>query len=676
MADPNATFYIGGAVVVVFLLMLLAAFYSRMNQTVPPESTPGTTYSPELGLDPTTLPRPGGTGQPIPDELPLPVTGASPKIPSTADRIEADIPKTTPTPPEPGDDPTLDLGSAFGDGEEEPPHVVPESAPREFPPDVSDIAPVTCAPGGIKYKGKCYECPPGFNLGDVRVGPTNPNFCRRTLTKPQFGDPNGNAYSCPSAFPTRSILHGVTSAKACQDTLLNSGEFISEKTGKIYKCPNNFVTRTVLSAIGLQACENTKIPTGQFKDGSTLYSCPAPFTKRTGHPIDSNKACEKASVRRGRFKDPNGNVYSCPSTNPRRTISPVTDGRACEKVSFTGGEFRHGDAVYKCPPPFSRRTAHSINGTKACEMPSVPRGTFKDPNGNYYQCNSPYGKRTVHHVDGALACERTTAPRGSFKDIGLGKFYKCPSSHPTRTILAANSNQACEKTRFTSPEFKDGTSYYRCPSSHPHRTIHHIGGAAACERKPGTGNFYHGDKVYSCKGWDRSLAPINASNACTRGCPRGQFHDLGNCRSCPSGYNRTAEHIDHAKACSKGWFGPFARATNHGTVNKRATFIANKNAKSQRLGSVFSGAEKEWDIYQKAQKKGSYLGRSTRSPVNVFAKAQSHGTYLGSAKSHGSVFSPADVVGDLYAKATDHGKMGAPANLMGDAAAEGFQKRI
>lgn len=158
-------------------------------------------------------------------------------------------------------------------------------------------------------------------------------------------------------------------------------------------------------------------------------------------------------------------------------------------------------------------------------------------------------------------------PKGQFRHWFSAHWYSCPNGYNRSANPDINATNACVKT-IPGKEYKA-------------RFVGKINKA-----KP-KGSFYDprkGGEYWSCpSGYNRSLAPVTANNACTKRIgeslkravkkgtyrstkPSRGFSDLGYWWSCPSGYNRTWEHVKHAKACSKAWWGPFSRATKHHKV--------------------------------------------------------------------------------------------------------------
>jgi len=152
---------------------------------------------------------------------------------------------------------------------------------------------------------------------------------------------------------------------------------------------------------------------------------------------------------------------------------------------------------------------------------------------------------------------RGNCPKGSFFDIGLWQCWSCPKGFK-RTLAAVDSDRACSRPNkkiqgtFTKAKFMGAV----CPK----------------------GSFYDGIRDGECRkcpsGYKRSAAHVDAKNACfiaaredfqkirkhAKGkgligtdCPKGQFWDGidGYCYSCPSGYKRTGYSVRDKRACSK-----------------------------------------------------------------------------------------------------------------------------
>lgn len=163
---------------------------------------------------------------------------------------------------------------------------------------------------------------------------------------------------------------------------------------------------------------------------------------------------------------------------------------------------------------------------------------------------------------------RGTCPKGSFFDIGLWQCWSCPSGFK-RTVAAVDSDRACSKPNknirgtFTKATFIGPV----CPS----------------------GSFYDGIRDGECRkcpsGYKRSAAHVDAKNACFvaakenfkkisrhgkgkgilgTDCPKGQFWDGidGYCYSCPSGFKRTGYSVRDKRACSQAVKEKQAKATH------------------------------------------------------------------------------------------------------------------
>ena len=148
-------------------------------------------------------------------------------------------------------------------------------------------------------------------------------------------------------------------------------------------------------------------------------------------------------------------------------------------------------------------------------------------------------------------------PRGSFFDIGKWQCWSCPAGF-NRTLAAVDSARACSKPN-KNIRGKFGKATFMGP---------------VCP----AGSFHDGIRDGECRkcpsGYKRSAAHVDAKNACFiaarsdhrkanehgkatgllgTDCPRGQFWDGadGKCHSCPSGFKRSASHIHSADACFK-----------------------------------------------------------------------------------------------------------------------------
>lgn len=163
---------------------------------------------------------------------------------------------------------------------------------------------------------------------------------------------------------------------------------------------------------------------------------------------------------------------------------------------------------------------------------------------------------------------RGKCPKGSFFDIGLWQCWSCPKGFK-RSAAAVDSDRACSRPNkkirgeFTKAKFIGPV----CPA----------------------GTFYDGIRDGECRkcpsGYKRSAAHVDAKNACfvpagtnfkkinrhAKGkgifktdCPKGQFWDGidGYCYSCPSGYNRTGHSVRDHRACSQAVREKQAKATH------------------------------------------------------------------------------------------------------------------
>ncbi len=171
-------------------------------------------------------------------------------------------------------------------------------------------------------------------------------------------------------------------------------------------------------------------------------------------------------------------------------------------------------------------------------------------------------------------------------------------------------------------------------------------GNASCRRDyPAKGrmaaaffDMIDGGTCWSCpKGFKRTAASVKARNACVGnkratkvgnyGCKRkyggGAFFDPrkgGECWTCPRGYKRTLEAVTSAKACSKGIFGPFSRATRKGKNGCDRGFkdpIDGGTCWTCPRGSkrtVFSvKSAKACEVVSRANSRGKDLGRKRAS---------------------------------------------------------------
>jgi hypothetical protein len=168
-------------------------------------------------------------------------------------------------------------------------------------------------------------------------------------------------------------------------------------------------------------------------------------------------------------------------------------------------------------------------------------------------------------------------PAGSFLDAGSGSCWSCPDGY-NRTADPIGGSTACSKA--------DASV-----------SLKRMAGAKAGDFCP-SGSFFdpiRGGECYSCpSGYKRSAAHIDADNACfvpageqlvraTRiqntalphecGKFAGSFHDTwdgGACWRCPAGFNRTGNHIDSNQGCSRSVPEQHARATPKGVAQCKA----------------------------------------------------------------------------------------------------------
>jgi len=157
-------------------------------------------------------------------------------------------------------------------------------------------------------------------------------------------------------------------------------------------------------------------------------------------------------------------------------------------------------------------------------------------------------------------------PKGSFFDIGKWQCWSCPKGYK-RGLAAVDTARACSK---------------------PNKNIRGSFGPATfkgpvCPK----GSFYDGIRGGECRkcptGYKRSAAHVDAKNACfiaagrkhskvrehskatgllKTDCPKGQFWDGadGKCHSCPSGYKRSTAHVHSDKACFRSYSEKQAKA--------------------------------------------------------------------------------------------------------------------
>ncbi|MBX2797781.1 MAG: hypothetical protein KTR31_08940 [Myxococcales bacterium] len=151
-------------------------------------------------------------------------------------------------------------------------------------------------------------------------------------------------------------------------------------------------------------------------------------------------------------------------------------------------------------------------------------------------------------------------PSGSFLHLTSGECYSCPSGFQRSLNPDVRASNACvmPAQEQTSRATDRGT-----PTGFPIPT--QCPGGAFLDVGKG--------RCYSCpSGYNRSAAPVTASNACSRrvgeshrgatkrgsvGCASGSFFDVsrGACYSCGPHHVRTAHAVDDAKACIRGDWG-------------------------------------------------------------------------------------------------------------------------
>ncbi|MCF3628656.1 hypothetical protein RJ527_14365 [Thalassospiraceae bacterium LMO-SO8] len=182
-----------------------------------------------------------------------------------------------------------------------------------------------------------------------------------------------------------------------------------------------------------------------------------------------------------------------------------------------------------------------------------------------------------------------SCPAGSIFDIGLWQCWSCPGGF-TRTAAAVDTDRACARQATwqesnVKQRFKPATKLGDlCP-----------GPTAQFEKA-----FYdsiRGGECWSCpKGYETNVLPrVDAWDKCTRpsseelrrptrmfntlwphDCKPGQFHDAwdgGACWQCPSGFVRTAHHVNSTSGCSRAIPAASARATVRGIAKCEAGTI-------------------------------------------------------------------------------------------------------
>lgn len=265
----------------------------------------------------------------------------------------------------------------------------------------------------------------------------------------------------------------------------------------------------------------------------------------------------------------------------------------------TGGSFYDllTGGCWSCPTG-TNRTVFAVDGDDACAEPpvQVAPATFVGPSnectgdqffdpifgGTCWTCPSGFN-RSLAAVTESNACSRlnpeqprsasfvksTGCPSGQFNDPrNGGECWSCPSGY-NRTIHAVTSGSACERpaqTLHSHATRRGNASFFSCPS----------------------GQFYdiiHGGTCWTCpSGYSRTASHVESSTACRRvvgatvssasyhgrsGCTGSSFFDPrngGECWTCPSGTVRTAAAVTASNACVIPASESLASATQHGSV--------------------------------------------------------------------------------------------------------------
>lgn len=253
---------------------------------------------------------------------------------------------------------------------------------------------------------------------------------------------------------------------------------------------------------------------------------------QTAMPLPAGPIC--GGVVNGRLQDP------CPPTSAK-FLGNVPDLAKCPEGTFM--DLGKG-GCWTCPPNYDR-TAAAIDHPQACGK------RIKSDIGPY---------ASAQFLNSGHAC-----PGGFFDPIRGGECWQCPAGY-IRGTDSVEGKEACVK--FATPVTRKAV-YVR---------------NAACK----DGAFFdprEGGECWTCPpGTIRSLAAVTADNACyipahdelrraerhqntiwAWDCKDGKFWDGwdgGACWSCPSGFNRTANHINSDGACSRAI----------GEVHRKATF--------------------------------------------------------------------------------------------------------
>ena len=141
-------------------------------------------------------------------------------------------------------------------------------------------------------------------------------------------------------------------------------------------------------------------------------------------------------------------------------------------------------------------------------------------------------------------------------------------------------------------EFKDVSdpnTCWRCPTG-SQRTLAPINASNACHglcsAQFGKRAFQDGltGKCYTCPpGYNRTLDPITWGSACSSVCGAGTFQDGNNCWSCPHGYDRTLAPVTAGNACAKGIFGDTKPATRVRSLFSGATQVGTMDRQAERV---------------------------------------------------------------------------------------------
>lgn len=234
---------------------------------------------------------------------------------------------------------------------------------------------------------------------------------------------------------------------------------------------------------------------------------------------------------------------------------------------------------------------------------------------------------------------RGTCPPGSFFDVGLWQCWSCPQGYE-RSAAAVDSARACAR-RDPNARGELGPARFMGPLCPP-------------------GSFHdpiRGGECWSCPaGYDRSIAHIDAGDACVRParddltsairqkrtiwpheCSSGQFHDTwdgGSCWSCPSGYNRTGNHIDSSAACSRSVSAQTARASVVKRAQCEAGEIHDLKIPGQQDPRTGGGCYKCTEAWDRTVHDITGPQACEKDPNMVFARATSQGALTCPAGQH------------------------------------------